>query len=1099
MFSFQGILKNLETSYENETAPGSSPHLIKFWLAILLTLGAWLVVLLWIHTHNPRLLPSWHGFLHTAIATRFTDGSFPPENPFFAGEKLPYYWVYQYFGFIVARILKTDLLHAFRFIALSSLAVLIIFAGLTGYKYFRSIGAGLLIGYLAVAGANPFGPLIALSKHFVKATPLIDSVSSQTPVETVFVTNRMADDWMTRPLLPALYISSEWWHGQNIVWFIDISARAPALSLILVLLFLLLSPRLKFGKIILITLLTALLTALNPINGFALSGSLIGASLIIFCLATLKRSGFSYKFKQRVPLILSLLCLTGTFLAAPTYYHLLLLNKGTLSLTSSYSVFYLFLKFAALSANFFILVPLAILGSWKSSFQEGIGLWTLTLAGILLLLIVPLIILWPHNEHNLTNVAECLLAVPAVAWITCMPKRKEERISKGSLLLLLLGVFFLPTTLCTLFSYTGRPSLPLEFRGQTLHRLPEDDPLENLYVWIRSQTPPDAVFICDPQEPVKMSGNVSELPAFTGRTLFIDHPSYLTVSYRDADFRVKLAHDAVKGSPLTPPQRNYLRHLQRPLYLISYHADQEDLLNRLIQQNGEPVFRQAFVAVFNITLGPVDVQPSKVGFQSLKFELAFSTYLGGSQFEHIRGITTDGSGHIYVTGGTTSPDFPVTGGAYQTVLNPGKPDSPDISPMDVFVTKLDPDGKIIWSTLLGGPNYDRAYAIAIDQQGYVYVAGRAGKGFPVTRGAFQTSFQGGQEAPFYGPQDGFICKLTPDGSKLVFCSYFGTPDPSIIRDIAVDPKGDIYLASGYSSGHYPKEVRKAFNNKPHGDHDAVIAKIHSDGSRVLWATYLGGSDWESNENSVRLDGAGNPYVLLTTRSTDMPVTENAYGKTYAGHGDLYVAKLTPDEGKLVWGTYLGGPENESTETHEFAVDAEGNAYIAAPTKSPDFPTTPGAFQRKYGGGPNEIFVAKISPDGSQLLASTFLGGNDKDRPEGVAVDAAGNVYFTGTTTSHNFPVTNDAFQPNLIGDRNAFAVVLSADFSRLLYATYLGGGGGELGRAATVDSHGNFYIAGQTDSKNWPVHNAFQPAYGGNIDGFMAGFKPHIPITPSLR
>ncbi|HWP48988.1 MAG TPA: SBBP repeat-containing protein [Candidatus Limnocylindrales bacterium] len=1090
MLSFPEIPKNLEASHQNEAVRDSSLHLMKFWLAILSVIGVWLGILLWIHAHNPRLLPSWHGFLHTAIAMRFTDGSFPPENPFFAGEKLPYYWAYQYFGFIVARILKTDLLHAFRFIALSSLAVLVIFSGLTGYKYFRSIGAGLLIGYLAVAGANPFGPLIALAKHWIKAAPLISPVSSQTPVETLFVTNRMADDWMTQPLLPALYISSEWWHGQNIVWFIDISARAPALSLVFVLLFLLLSPRLKFGKILLITLLAALITAFNPITGFVVSGSLLGASLIILCLTALKRSHFGYKFKKQ-PLVLSLLCLTGTLLAAPTYYHLFLLNKGTLSLTSSYSVFYLFLKLAALSANFLILVSLAILGSWKSSYREGIGLWTLTLAGILLLLVVPLIILWPHNEHNLTNAAACLLAVPAVAWITCLPKRKEERISKGSLFLLLLGVLFLPTTFCTLLSYTGRPPLPLGFRGQTLQRLPEEGPLENLYAWIRNQTPSDAVFLCDPNEPVKMSGNVAELPAFTARTLFIDLPGYLTSQYKDANFRTTLAGNAAKGYPLTPPQRNYLRHLQRPLYLITYHADQEDLLNRLIQQNGGPIFRQDFVAVFKITLDPIEFQPSKAGFQPLQFDLAFSTYLGGSQFEHIRGITTDSSGNIYVTGGTTSPDFPVTNGVYQTTLNPAKPDSPDISPMDVFVTKLDPGGKIIWSTFLGGPNYDRAYAIAVDNQDYVYVAGRAGKGFPVTRGAFQTSFQGGQEAPFYGPQDGFICKLTPDGSKLVFCSYFGTPDPSIIRDIAVDPKGDIYLASGYSSGRYPKEVHKVFNNKPHGDHDAVIAKIHSDGSRVLWATYLGGSDWESNENSVRLDGAGNPYVLLTTRSTDMPVTENAYGKTYAGHGDLYVAKLTPDEGKLVWGTYLGGPENESTETHEFAVDAEGNAYIAAPTKSPDFPTTPGAFQRKYEGGPNEIFVAKISPDGSQLLASTLLGGKDRDRPEGVAVDTAGNVYFTGTTTSNNFPVTRDAFQPNLIGDRNAFAVVLSADFSRLLYATYLGGGGGELGRAATVDSHGNFYIAGQTDSKNWPVHNAFQPAYSGNIDGFIAGFKPN--------
>ena len=157
---------------------------------------------------------------------------------------------------------------------------------------------------------------------------------------------------------------------------------------------------------------------------------------------------------------------------------------------------------------------------------------------------------------------------------------------------------------------------------------------------------------------------------------------------------------------------------------------------------------------------------------------------------------------------------------------------------------MDPDGNILWSTFLGGPNYDRAYAIEVDSSGHVYVAGRAGNGFPVTVGSFQTAFQGGQEAAFYGPQDGFIVKLNPEGSEIIWSSYFGTNDARIIRDIAVDSGGNIYLASGYSSGNYLPAIQNAFINSPAGDHEVVLAKISPDGQSVIWAAYLGGSGWE---------------------------------------------------------------------------------------------------------------------------------------------------------------------------------------------------------------------------------------------------------------
>ncbi|MGH9900681.1 MAG: SBBP repeat-containing protein [Pyrinomonadaceae bacterium] len=487
-------------------------------------------------------------------------------------------------------------------------------------------------------------------------------------------------------------------------------------------------------------------------------------------------------------------------------------------------------------------------------------------------------------------------------------------------------------------------------------------------------------------------------------------------------------------------------------------------------------------------------QPSPQGSPSL----AFSTYLGGSQFEHIRDIATDSAGNVYVTGGTRSSDFPTTAGAYQRTPNPGTPENASIERFDVFVTKMDSAGRIVWSTLLGGPNYDRAYAIEVDGQGNVYVAGRAGRGFPVTAGSFQTSFQGGEEAAFYGPQDGFVAKLSPNGGQLLWASYFGTSDPRIIRDLAVDSAGNVYIASAHEFGSYPTAVNNAFNNGPRGGQDGVAAKIKADGTQVLWATYLGGSAWEGGENSVRVDASGNPYVLLTTESSDATTTAGAYDRSYAGSQDLYVAKLGSGSGLLSWGTYLGGTGNESTETHEFAVDAAGNCYVAAPTTSTAFPTTTGAYQRTFGGGTNDVFVSKISADGARLVASTFVGGAGNDRPEGVAVDAAGNVYFTGTTTSANFPVTAGARQTTLNGSRDAIAVKLSASFGQLLYSTYMGGTGTEYGRGATADAQGNFFFGGETSSNDWPTLNAAQGTYRGGSDASLAKFTAGGPApTPT--
>jgi hypothetical protein len=459
----------------------------------------------------------------------------------------------------------------------------------------------------------------------------------------------------------------------------------------------------------------------------------------------------------------------------------------------------------------------------------------------------------------------------------------------------------------------------------------------------------------------------------------------------------------------------------------------------------------------------------------------------------------DAEGNLYVAGGTESAEFPVTPGVLQQVHNPGRPDSSHVSRYDAFVSKLSPTGSVIWSTFLGGPNYDRAYAIEIDRAGYVYVAGRAGRGFPVTSGAFQTAFQGGAEATFYGDQDGFLCKINPDGSSVVFCSYFGTSDPQIIRDIALDTDGAIFVAAGYSFGSYPREVRKTFVNRPRGGRDTVIAKIAPDGSRIRWAAYVGGSGDEAPAPSIRVDRFGNAVLLTSTRSSDAPTSADAYDRSPNGGTDFYITKWHGSGAGMIFGTYLGGSGEEWLETHNLELDSAGNVIIGAQSMSSDFPTTPGAYDRKHNGngGPGtglrtnyagDGVIAKISGDGTALIASTFYGGRHGDAVEGVARDDHGNVHVTGGTYSDDLPITSDAFQSAYKGKGDAFVATFSADLGTLLFASYIGGTGREAGRTAAVDRRGAFYLAGETNSEDWPLRAA-RSTFAGSTDGMLAGFS----------
>ncbi|MBA2116066.1 SBBP repeat-containing protein [Bremerella alba] len=464
------------------------------------------------------------------------------------------------------------------------------------------------------------------------------------------------------------------------------------------------------------------------------------------------------------------------------------------------------------------------------------------------------------------------------------------------------------------------------------------------------------------------------------------------------------------------------------------------------------------------------------------YKIAFSTYLGGSDWEHARDVFVDDSGNVYIVGGTQSPNFPVTEGAFQTKHDMTGNKVGSGGYCDAFVAKFRPDGSLAWSTLLGGPNYDRAYAVEVDKSGNVYVSGRGGPGFPTTAGAFQTEFRGSDEG-IYGMQNAFVVKLTPDGSQLTWGAFVGVG--RLCRELSIDDDGEVYVALHYL-GHGPLPPEKwfanAYQNKPIGGVDIGAVKIAADGSQVRWATWFGGSADEVSNCGLRLDGDKNVYLNFTTNSDDVPTTEGAHDRTYNGNGDAFLAKLSPDGSRLIYGTYFGGQEHEEgNSTHNLAIDGEANAYLLNSTTGNDMPVTPGALQSQPA-GQRDIVVSKFSPSGA-LLQCTYLGGSGNEEAEGIYANAQGEVAFVGSTDSTNFPISEQAIQTQKSKSHDAFAVVLSPDFSQLNYSTYLGGENYDYGRASYFDATGAIYLTGSINGPGWPVLNSHQKDFAGGGGG----------------
>jgi uncharacterized protein (TIGR03437 family) len=452
--------------------------------------------------------------------------------------------------------------------------------------------------------------------------------------------------------------------------------------------------------------------------------------------------------------------------------------------------------------------------------------------------------------------------------------------------------------------------------------------------------------------------------------------------------------------------------------------------------------------------------------------IAYSRILTtGNQPGTIIAMAVDSAGNAFLTGAVSAADFPTTPGAVQSVFGGGScggglPPSggPTIPCTDAFLIRLDPQGNVVYSTYFGGNGMDWGSSIAVDPQGNVYVSGAAGQNFPVTFGAafmqhsgadaFIAKFNpagalvystllphmqagaiavnsagevffgglpvGGQNpgipastGAFQGTVSGsLICKLSADGSKLLYATYLGRD--SVIRGLAIDSVNSVYVTGNTTAAGFVATSGSFQPNSP-APTSAFVVKLTPDASALVYSTYLGGTSGDVGLQ-IRVDGQGEAVVMGIAQSADFPITLNAFDATFVLPAwappnntfvQRFITKLSSDGKREVFSTYF--PDADSID-----VDAAGNTYVAGLGKI-GFPQQPGATQPCFAGGQSDVLLAQLGPTGS-LVAATYLGGSAADGPgqipaglvlqstaQAIAVGLDGSVYTAGGTQSSDFP------------------------------------------------------------------------------------------------
>lgn len=380
------------------------------------------------------------------------------------------------------------------------------------------------------------------------------------------------------------------------------------------------------------------------------------------------------------------------------------------------------------------------------------------------------------------------------------------------------------------------------------------------------------------------------------------------------------------------------------------------------------------------------------------------------------------------------------------------------------------DPVLSFSTFLGGSERDEGWAIATDEQGNSYVTG-------IT---FSVNFPSRNVPPptYQGEKDVFVAKFDAAGT-LLYATFFGGSESEEGNCIGVDAAGNAYVAGQTFSRNFP--LRNPWRSHFGGHEEAYFAKLDANGL-LVFASYFGGSAAEEIDDIV-VDAAGNFYLGGEIYSDDMVLVNPWQSQTFGPEEEDAFLAIFNAHGTLIYSTYFGA--NQRDQIFRLALGNDGMVYAAGMTSSPSFPLA-NPLQSRYGGGWDDCFILKFDPWSNRLIYSTFLGGNDRDECWGLAVDRAGNAYVTGQVSSRNFPLAAPFQSAYGGGEYDAFVAKLGPDGNYLVYSTFIGGAGSDHGWDLALDSSGNVYVIGGTDSVSFPLVRPIQSSYGGGeSDAFL--------------
>jgi hypothetical protein len=428
-----------------------------------------------------------------------------------------------------------------------------------------------------------------------------------------------------------------------------------------------------------------------------------------------------------------------------------------------------------------------------------------------------------------------------------------------------------------------------------------------------------------------------------------------------------------------------------------------------------------------------------------------STFLGGSGRDSAKDMALDGDGNIIILSETFSNDFPNTTGAYK---------NESAGTQDLAITKMDPNATyLIFSTYIGGWHMDFPYALDVDDAGDIYATGETwATDFPTTNGSFC------EDDPT-GSYSVFVVKLSSSGSDLIYSTYVGSTVSDWARDIEVF-NGFAYVV-GYTYSYDFPFVEHPIDNA-HGT--AFLFILNQDGSNLTHTDFWGGHQNEM-AYSLEIDTNGDAVVGGVAHSVDFPTTSGVYQEFATDNNNAFLLRFRPSTHTLIFSTFIGGTEYDIINS--IHLDSVGDIYFSGRTNKPGsagkpFPTTPGAYDRTINGS-KDAFIGKMSSDGTNLLISTFIGGEGEETVGSIDMDSQGNIYFTGSIDSGvNFTVTPDAFDGTFNNDSDAMFLILKADGSDVLYSTYLGGIASDTGDTCLLGSPDEILLLVTTASTEFP-------------------------------